>query len=135
MALGLAGVVQIPGPAADMATAYMLSDVVVSASTDPEAFGRVAVEAQAMGRPVVATDHGGSRETILPGGTGWLVPPGDPQALADAIAAALALTPAARQAAAATARAHVAAHFTVEQMCHATLQVYAEVLSGRAAGA
>ena len=51
----------------DMPAAYMLSDVVVSASTDPEGFGRVIVEAQAMGRPVVATDHGGARETIIPG--------------------------------------------------------------------
>ena len=62
----------------DMAAAYMLADVVVSASTDPEAFGRVAAEALAMGRPVVATDHGGSRETVVPGETGWLVRPGDP---------------------------------------------------------
>jgi DNA-binding NarL/FixJ family response regulator len=74
-----------------MPTAYMLADVVVSASTDPEGFGRVIVEAQAMGRPVVATDHGGARETILPGVTGWLAAPGDPAALAQAIGAALAL--------------------------------------------
>ncbi len=63
----------------------MLADVVVSASNRPEGFGRVIVEAQAMGRPVVATDHGGARETVLPGETGWLVPPGDRNALAAAI--------------------------------------------------
>ena len=51
----------------DMPAAYMLSDVVVSASNEPEGFGRIIIEAQAMGRPVVATDHGGARETILPG--------------------------------------------------------------------
>ena len=67
----------------DMPAAYMLSDVVVSASNEPEGFGRVIIEAQAMGRPVVATDHGGARETILPGVTGWLAAPGDPAALAD----------------------------------------------------
>ena len=50
-----------------MPAAYVLADVVVSASTDPEGFGRIIVEAQAMGRPVIATDHGGARETIIPG--------------------------------------------------------------------
>ena len=64
--------VRIPGDGKDMPAAYMLADVVVSASTFPEGFGRVAVEAQAMGKPVIATDHGGSRETVLPGETGWL---------------------------------------------------------------
>ena len=57
----------------DMPAAYMLADVVVSASTDPEGFGRIIVEAQAMGRPVIATDHGGARETICTGRrpAGW----------------------------------------------------------------
>ena len=73
----------------DMPAAYMLADVVVSASTDPEGFGRIIIEAQAMGRPVVATDHGGARETIVPGMNGWLVPPRDPAALAGAIGAGL----------------------------------------------
>ena len=64
-----------------MAAAYMLADVVVSASTDPEAFGRVAAEAHAMGRPVIASDHGGSRETVIAGETageidGMVVPTG-----------------------------------------------------------
>ena len=66
----------------DMPAAYMMADVVVSASTDPEAFGRILVEAQALGRPVVASDHGGARETVLEGETGWLFPPGDVDALA-----------------------------------------------------
>ena len=59
----------------DMAVAYMMANVVVSASTEPEGFGRVAVEAQAMGRPTIATSIGGSKETIIDGVTGWLVPP------------------------------------------------------------
>ena len=101
----------------DMPAAYMLADVVVSASTDPEGFGRIIVEAQAMGRPVVATDHGGARETIVPGVTGWLVPPNDPVALGAAIAAALSLAPADRSLLARRAMAHVAEHFTREQMC------------------
>src|SRR6266403_3362382 len=72
---GLSGLFRIVEECRDMPAAYMLADVVVSASSEPEGFGRIAVEAQAMGRPVVATDHGGSRETVLPGVTGWLVPP------------------------------------------------------------
>ncbi len=112
----------------DMPAAYMLADVVVSASTDPEGFGRVIVEAQAMGRPVVATDHGGARETIVPGQTGWLAPAGDPAALAEAIGAALALTPAARALLARRATAHIAERFTREQMCAKTIAVYEELL-------
>ena len=77
---GLAGLFRIVEDCRDMPAAYMLADVVVSASSDPEGFGRVIIEAQAMGRPVVATDHGGARETIVPGITGWLVPPRDPAA-------------------------------------------------------
>ncbi|MBL4721338.1 MAG: glycosyltransferase family 4 protein, partial [Alphaproteobacteria bacterium] len=63
-ALNLSSVVHIVGDCRDMPAALMLSDVVVHASTDPEAFGRVIVEAQAMGRPVVAADHGAGREII-----------------------------------------------------------------------
>ena len=71
----------------------MLADVVVSASTEPEGFGRAVIEGQAMARPVIATDHGGAAETVEHGVTGWRVPPGDPVALAAAIDDALALEP------------------------------------------
>ncbi len=125
---GLAGVVRLVDHCRDMPAAYMLADVVVSASTDPEAFGRVVAEAQAMGRPVVAPDHGGAREIVLPGDTGWLVAPGDPRALAEAIAEALALDPAAREALAGRAIERMRANFSREQMCNATLAVYAELL-------
>ena len=106
----------------------MLSDVVVSASNEPEGFGRIIIEAQAMGRPVVATDHGGARETILPGITGWLAAPGDPQALARAIGEALALDDEARAAFARRAMSHIAAGFTSELMCARTIEVYEELL-------
>jgi glycosyltransferase involved in cell wall biosynthesis len=113
----------------DMPAAYALADVVVSASTDPEGFGRVIVEAQAMGRPVVATEHGGARETIAPGATGWLARPGDPAALAAAIGEALALTPAERATLAARARAYVATSgYTCAAMCARTIDVYEELL-------
>lgn len=121
--------VRIPGDGKDMPAAYMLADVVVSASTFPEGFGRVAVEAQAMGKPVIATDHGGSRETVLPGGeTGWLVKPNDPVSLADALDEALKLTPERRMQIAERARRHVAEHFTVDAMCAAYIKVYTRLL-------
>ncbi|HWK44810.1 MAG TPA: glycosyltransferase family 4 protein [Stellaceae bacterium] len=125
---GLGGVFHMVGDCRDMPAAYMLADVVISASSEPEGFGRVSVEAQAMGRPVVATDHGGSRETVLPGSTGWLVPPRDHMALAEAIASALSLGVAARIALADRARAHVLAHFQSRAMCDATIGVYEEIL-------
>ncbi len=112
----------------DMAAAYMLADVVVSASTEPEGFGRVIVEAQAMGRPVIATAHGGALETVRPGETGWLVPPSDPAALAAAIAEALDLSPEARLALAERAQEHVRQNFTVGRMTGQTIAIYEELL-------
>jgi glycosyltransferase involved in cell wall biosynthesis len=126
--LDLVGMFRIVEDCNDMPAAYMLSDVVVSASTDPEGFGRVITEAQAMGRPVVATDHGGARETIVPRVTGWLAPPRDPVALADAIAEALRLDTGERAAFARRAIAHVAANYTREAMCGKTIDVYEELL-------
>lgn len=126
--LGLVGLFRIVEDCRDMPAAYVLSDVVVSASTDPEGFGRVIIEAQAMGRPVVATDHGGARETIRPGVTGWLAPPRDPAALADAIGQALRLDPAERAAFARRAMAHVASGYTRDAMCAKTIDVYEELL-------
>ncbi len=128
---GLLGRVRIVGDCQDMPAAYMLADVVVSASIDPEAFGRVSVEAQAMGRPVIATDHGGSRETIIPDVTGWLVPPGDPQALATALTDALDLTVDARLRLAEVATEHARANFDQQTMCESTLAVYEEALGRR----
>lgn len=112
----------------DMPAAYMLADVVVSASTEPEGFGRVIVEAQAMGRPVVATSHGGAVETVLPGQTGWLVSPGDADALSEAIAQALALDGNSRRQLADRAIAHVRANFTTAVMVARTIAVYQELL-------
>lgn len=126
---GLTDVVHIVGDCQDMPAAYMLTDVVVSASTDPEAFGRVIVEAQAMGRPVIATNNGAGTENVQDGATGLLVPPADPQALADALEQVLALTPAQRTQMADYSVAYVKENFTRELMCGRTLEVYREVLT------
>ncbi|QJE74346.1 glycosyltransferase family 4 protein [Aerophototrophica crusticola] len=131
-ALGLEGQVTIAGHCNDMAAAYMLADVVVSASTEPEAFGRIIVEAQAMGRPVIVTDLGAVRETVVAGETGLVVPPGDAGALADAIREVLDLDPLTRKAVGLDGMRHVRAHFTKEGMCAATLGIYAELLAARA---
>ncbi len=120
--------VRIVGHCDDMAVAYMLADVVVSASLEPEGFGRVAVEGQAMGRPVIATDIGGSKETVIPGQTGWLVPPNDPSMLAKGIDFVLSLTEEEKNNLAISAMEHVQHHFTKEQMTQATLLVYYELL-------
>ena len=113
----------------DMPAAYMLSTVVVSASTDPEGFGRVAAEGQAMGRPTIATNHGGSQETIIPGHTGWLVEPNEPVQLSQAIEEALGLNQEQRDILAHNAMTHIAHNFTKEIMADKTLDVYAELLN------
>jgi glycosyltransferase involved in cell wall biosynthesis len=120
--------VSLPGHTNDMPAAYLAADIVVSASTDPEAFGRVTAEASAMGRPVIATDHGGSRETVVTGVTGLLVPPGDVVELATAIGTLLSLDPSMRIAMGREGRAHIAARFTVEQMCADTIALYRKLL-------
>ena len=129
---GLGDVVRIVDHCADMPAAYMLTDVVVSASTDPEAFGRVVTEAQALGRPVIATDHGGAKETVIEGVTGWLVPPADPDALAAALERCLDLDPVQREAVSARAIDHVRQYFSKDAMAWKTLNVYREVLAGAA---
>ena len=125
---GLGEKMRIVDQCTDMPAAYMLSTVVVSASTDPEGFGRIPVEAQAMGRPIIASDHGGARETVLRNKTGWLVPPSDPNALAAAIEEALSLDDTQRAILATRSMAHVNEHFTKEIMAEKTLDVYAELL-------
>jgi glycosyltransferase involved in cell wall biosynthesis len=125
---GLSDVVHIVGDCIDMPAAYMLSDVVVSASTDPEAFGRVIVEAQAMGRPVIATSNGAGPEIVLDGQTGLIVPPNDPAALALALDRILAIGSHEREERAQLARKFAAENFSRDQMCAKTIAVYRELL-------
>ncbi len=126
MRLGISSRLRLVGECDDMPAAMCLSDVVVHASTKPEAFGRVVIEAQAMGRPVIASDLGGPVETVRHGETGWRVRPDDPDALAAAIGLALDLDPEARLSLGQRARASVP---TVRAMQDATLDVYEAVLT------
>lgn len=130
----LGEVVRFVDHCSDMPAAYMLCDVVVSASIEPEAFGRVVPEAQALGRPVIATDHGGARETVIEGETGWLTPPGDADALAVALAHVLEIKESARRNLAEKAIRNVRENFSREAMCAKTLEVYNEILHLKAGG-
>jgi glycosyltransferase involved in cell wall biosynthesis len=128
--LGIAARVRLVGHCDDMPAALARADVVVHASTEPEAFGRVVIEAQAMRRPVIASDLGGPAETVAPGETGFLVPPGDGSALAAAIERVLRLSEEERRCLGERARAAVALSYTTAAMQAATLAVYREVLDG-----
>ena len=127
--LELNGLVKWVGECRDMPAAYMLADVVVSASQQPEAFGRVAIEAQAMGRPLVATNHGGSAETIIDKQTGFLCPPGNIGALGRTVNKLLGFNAQARETLGAAAIKHVRANFGVEKMCAGEFATYEKVLA------
>ncbi|MEK9728412.1 MAG: glycosyltransferase family 4 protein [Alphaproteobacteria bacterium] len=125
---GLDGRLRIASGTDDMPAALMLADVVAMPSTIPEPFGRVALEAQAMGRPVVAFKHGGAIESIQEGETGWLAEPNNVEDLARCLQLALKLGPRQRTIWAKRARAHVEFAFSTQQMCEKTLEIYADFL-------
>lgn len=126
----LQGHLRMVGVTQQMRAAYSAADIVISPAIEPEAFGRVPVEAQAMGKPIIATSHGGAMETVITGenGTGWLVEPGDAKGLAIAIEEALNLPDEAKFVIAERARQHVIENFSTQAMCSKVLGVYEEVL-------
>ncbi len=130
-AAGLEDAVKLVGHCDDMPAAYLLADLAIAPSLEPEAFGRTAVEPQVMGRPAMASDHGATRETVVPGETGWLVKPGDAEAWADALLQACEFGAAKRQTMGQAARARARRLYSVDAMCEATLKVYARVLEAR----
>lgn len=131
---GLEDRVHIVGHVDDMPAAYACALVTVVASVEPEAFGRTAAEAQAMGCPVIATAIGAPQETVMAAPrvglderTGWLVPPGDAGAMAEALGECLAFTPDQRDTMGQRARSHVLTSFTLEAMKQQTMAVYDEL--------
>jgi glycosyltransferase involved in cell wall biosynthesis len=100
------------------------SDIVLSTSVEPEAFGRVAIEAQAMCKPIIATAHGGTLETVLPEKTGLWVPPDDVDALSGAIQRCLNGT----EFDPAFTRRHIAKNFSKQQLQEKTLGVYRQLI-------
>jgi glycosyltransferase involved in cell wall biosynthesis len=126
---GLAEKVIMAGHCDDMAAAFLVSDIVVSASSiEPEAFGRTTVEAMAMGCPVIATAHGGSLEIVTQGENGWLVTPSDPVDLSHAIDAALATAKDQLREMGFNNRAKVTRYFTAKTMCDQTLSFYNDLI-------
>lgn len=126
--LGLDQRVKFVGHCSEMPAALLLADLVVSAtSTAAEAFGLTTVEAGAMGRAVIATAHGGSLETVLPGKTGWLVEPNNPAALAAAIKEALSDADR-RQKLGAAGREWINRDFTTARMCAKSLNLYQQLM-------
>jgi len=126
--LGLNHHFRIAGHCDDMPAALLLADIIVNASEKPEPFGRTIIEAQAMGRIVIASDQGGAVETIEHGVTGYRVSPGDAAALAATITKALTLSEEEKTTLTTAARASVCKNFTTASMQRATLAVYEELL-------
>lgn len=123
----LHGRVQIGPYVDDMPAAYMLADVVVATGGKVQGFSRPMIEAQAMGRPVVAEDGGGAAEAILPGTTGWLAAAGDAASLAAALEAALALSPGSRGELARAAQDHVRSLYGLAETNRRLLELYRRV--------
>ena len=113
----------------DMALAYKVSDIVVSASIKPEAFGRVAVEAQSMEKPIIASNIGGSNETIIDDKTGFLFESGNSKALSQKILKVLSLDETSLKTIGIEGRKNIIQKFKVEKMCFSTYSEYKRILN------
>ena len=112
----------------EMPLAYSLADVVVSASIEPEAFGRVSVEAQSMGKPIIASNIGGSKETIINKKTGFLYKHDDPRELAKILNTVIQLSPDELKSLGNEGRKNIAKKFDVETMCQSNLKEYRKLI-------
>ena len=113
----------------EMPLAYSLADVVVSASIEPEAFGRVAVEAQSMSKPIIASNIGGSKETILNKKSGLLYKFDDPRELAKSLNTVIQLTQEELKSMGNEGRKNITKKFDVETMCSTNLNEYKKLLN------
>ena len=113
----------------NMPLAYKISDIVVSASVEPEAFGRVAVEAQSMEKPIIASDIGGSNETIIDNVTGFLFQSGNTEALSKKIVEVLQLDESRLKSIGIEGRKNIIKKFNVEKMCFSTYSEYKKLLN------
>ena len=112
----------------EMPLAYSLADVVVSTSVEPEAFGRVSVEAQSMGKPIIASNIGGSKETIINKKTGLLYKYDDPRELAKSLNTVIQLTPDELKFMGKEGRNNITKKFDVETMCQSNLKEYRRLI-------
>jgi len=113
----------------DMALAYKVSDIVVSASIEPEAFGRVAVEAQSMEKPLIASDIGGSNETVVDEKTGFLFESGNAKSLSQKILKVLNLDETSLKSVGVEGRKNIIQKFNVEKMCFSTYSEYKRIIN------
>ena len=113
----------------DMALAYKVSDIIVSASIEPEAFGRVAVEAQSMEKLIIASNIGGSNETIVDGKTGILFESGDAGSLSKKIIKAITMDESTIQIIGKEGRKNIIKKFNVEKMCFSTYSEYKRLVN------
>ena len=113
----------------DMALAYKISDIIVSASTEPEAFGRVAVEAQSMEKPIIASNIGGSNETVIDEKTGYLFEAGNAKELSQKILKVLYLDENTLKLIGTEGRKNIVKKFNVEKMCFSTYSEYKKILN------
>ena len=113
----------------DMALAYKISDIVVSSSIEPEAFGRVAVEAQSMEKVIIASNIGGSNETIIDKKTGYLFESGDPKSLSETILKVLNLDDTILKIVGIEGRKNIIKKFNVEKMCFSTYSEYKKLIN------
>ena len=113
----------------NMALAYKVSDIIVSASNEPEAFGRVSVEAQSMGKPIVASNIGGSNETVIDEKTGFLFESNNAKSLSKQILRVLNMDETSLKMMGIEARKNVTQRFNVEKMCFSTYSEYKRLLN------
>ena len=113
----------------DMALAYKVSDIVVSASIEPEAFGRVAVEAQSMEKPIIASNIGGSNETVIDEKTGFLFESNNAKSLSQKILKILSMDEASLNSIGREGRKNIIQKFNVEKMCFSTYSEYKRILN------
>ena len=112
----------------EMPIAYYVSDMVVSSSIEPEAFGRISVEAQAMRRPILASNHGGSTETIVNGKSGFLFENNNPESLAENLNKLIEMDKDKLQSIGNEGRKNILKKFDVEQMCYSTFLEYKKLI-------
>ena len=113
----------------DMALAYKVSDIIVSASIEPEAFGRVSVEAQSMEKPIIASNIGGSNETVIDEKTGYLFKAGDAKSLSQKILKTLTINETQLKLIGAEGRKNIVQKFNVEKMCYSTYSEYKRLIN------
>ena len=113
----------------DMSLAYKVSDIVISSSIEPEAFGRVAVEAQSMEKVIIASNIGGSTETVISGKTGFLFNAGDAKSLSETILKVLSLDETTLKLIGIEGRKNIVNKFNVEKMCFSTYSEYKKLIN------